>query len=115
MTPNEIRIAIAEICGWKHFMFEGFDGENYNEPFKEPRWKLNDKIVFDEPPNYPLDLNAMHEAEKTLTGEQFLKYAEELNRVTKCFKHITPAIMACATALQRAEAFLRVFGKWREG
>ena len=66
------------------------------------------------PLHFLSDLNAIHEVEKKLTGAQFLVYAVELNKATKCFHHITPAVMACATAAQRAEAYLRTIGKWED-
>lgn len=100
MTDTEINIAIAEACGWEYSMGVGWwhelvTGNNGNHP------------------NYCADLNAMHEAEKTLTLETALSYAEELHAVEdekpKCaadgyFWHIP--------ARQRAEAFLKTIGKW---
>lgn len=56
--------------------------------------------------NYLGDLNAMHEAEKTLSIDQRGKYAHLLL--------VTSEWSIAATAAQRAEAFLRVIGKWRD-
>ena len=52
-------------------------------------------------PDYLNDLNAMHEAEQTLDGNQRLPYLVLLQG--HCFP----------TAAQRAEAFLRTIGKWK--
>ena len=56
--------------------------------------------------DYCNDLNAMHEAEKTLTGKHFEDYLMEL------LDFIDEPILA--NARQRAEAFLRTMGKWEE-
>jgi hypothetical protein len=54
--------------------------------------------------NYCTDLNAMHDAEKTLTSAQLLDYVALL--FDSCYE------ATLATARQRAEAFLRALGKW---
>ena len=59
--------------------------------------------------DYCVDLNAIHEAEKTLTAKQIEKYCDLL--WPKGYRWF------CAihtTARQRAEAFLRTLGKWEE-
>ena len=60
--------------------------------------------------DYVNDLNAMHEAEKTLdTVMKRLDYWDHLYMPTD------NEFQAChATARQRAEAFLRTLGKWEE-
>jgi len=65
----------------------------------DPHWKCAK--------DYCTDLNAMHEAEKTLTSMQLLDYIAFL------FDATYEAVLA--TARQRAEAFLRTLGKWEEG
>lgn len=60
--------------------------------------------------NFPADLNAMHEAEKTLPD--VLVYADELDRLTGRTSREFEVIHA--TAAQRAEAFLRAKGLWVE-
>lgn len=83
--------------------------------------RLSDKQIFadfDGPDNgvngrgqfdYPNDLNAMHEAEKTLLTDLdlSLKYDRLLAEITSHFTWH-------ATATQRAEAFLRTIGKRKE-
>jgi hypothetical protein len=90
MTQEEQRTAIAEACGWK----TGY------------RDAVSSVTAL---PNYLNDLNAMHEAEKVLTSEQVTSYVYSLESMNERWS--TPAF---ATAAQRAEAFLRTIGKWRE-
>jgi hypothetical protein len=64
------------------------------------------------PPNYPGDLNAMHEAEKSLPLKKQMQYQGMIGKVTgnKC-----PALFGQihSTAAQRAEAFLRTLNLWK--
>ena len=60
-------------------------------------------------PDYLSDLNAMHEAEKTLNHEQESIYWAHLLR---SYEYL--AMWAGnASAERRAEAFLRTIGKWQ--
>jgi hypothetical protein len=120
MTQEEMRIKIAEACGWTTKAFTGFSGED-DEWFTEDRvYKPNgDWATIGKYPDYPNDLNAMHEAEKTLTEKEQVWYLQKLTQVR--LKQGSGGIIACiidkttfATAAQRAEAFLRVKGLWKE-
>ena len=91
MTDQQINRAIAEACG-----IVGKSGEIYKTP---------DGWVVD-CPQFCTDLNAMADAEKTLTSAQLLDY------VALLFDATYEATLA--TARQRAEAFLRTMGKWEE-
>jgi hypothetical protein len=98
MTNEQINAAIAEVCGW----------ENVCQHPKNPNvWVGKHAGWLQEVPDYCGDLNAMHEAEKTLTSAQLLDY------VALLFDATYEAVLA--TARQRAEAFLRTLGKWEEG
>lgn len=110
MTPEAQRIAIAEKCG-----------------IQDPRWtadglirnKLRGWVGPDDNtgrsvdvPDYLNDLNAMHEAEKTLTPEQDEVYHRIL--ADEC-SHVRAFRFAIhSTAAQRAEAFLRTLNLWTE-
>lgn len=94
MTEEEQNRAIAVVCVWT----------------KANRLPLN----------YVQDLNAMHQAEQTLTPEQFITYVDnhlcDLCRETDKNRWSpdtgwTPA-MVHATAAQKAEAFLRTLNLW---
>lgn len=68
-------------------------------------------------PDWCNDLNAMHEAEKTLIEG----FEDEPESSELWSDYQTNLIIACpaylsyhATARQRAEAFLRTLGKWEE-
>ena len=137
MTDTEIRIAIAEHCGaldrWilmKRGMYYRPDAKGYTCNISEA-WivpeSVADSCVYphDEPvtkhraplPDYTNDLNAMHEAEKTMTisqGAEFrLRLAKNSDGYKAKFKTVEAA-MCHATAAQRAEGFLRTVGKWRD-
>ncbi len=104
MTDEQIRIAVAEACGWTVAnecicnVLRSSDGS----PELEPIAPL---------PDYPNDLNAMHEAEKVLTAEQRAHYA---NRVASMLDQGWGFKALHATARQRAEALLRTLGKWED-
>lgn len=113
MTPEKQRVAIAEACGhvepacWGNLGWLSKAG--------------NGKAEF--VPNYPADLNAMHEAEKVLTATQAIRYADELIEMLAGFRPRESTVrmsvagifkVSHATAAQRAEAFLRTIGKWKE-
>jgi hypothetical protein len=115
MTPEQIRIAVAEACEWKRHSIDvrGFSGALH----KEHGWmsplgcyqRANQNV----PPNYPEDLNACHEMEKTL-GIMTLPISHPLNRKWKLYESRLKRIcerdgtfITHATAPQRCEAFLR--------
>lgn len=99
MTPEAQRIAIAEACGWKHI------GTAKYLPLYG--WIKVGPLL--EIPDYPNDLNAMHEAEATLTRETNY-YHQLLIRMNNYDGLATVR----ATAAQRAEAFLRTLNLWRD-
>jgi hypothetical protein len=106
MTDEQINAAIAEACGRKRRP----DGDWYPD-----NGSAGTQAIL----NYCADLNAMHEAEATLSVSCRLDYPTVLLRVlfeldkytwyaTGGFTHIT------TTARQRAEAFLRTLDKWED-
>jgi hypothetical protein len=95
MTDQEINLAMAEAMGWR----------------KEDSvyvWTANGiDCTCDELWDWANDLNAIHEAEKTLSHEGWDEYIAELDGTWwKDVRH--------ATARQCAEAFLRALGKYTE-
>ena len=87
MNPEQQRIAIAEACGWLKVHGHSVAGI----------------------PDYLNDLNAMHDAEKVLILDcVWATYLGELSVV------VAEKSLVHATAAQRAEAFLRTIGKWKE-
>lgn len=98
MTNDQINAAIAKALGWRVedgvYMWTEH-GIDKTAPLS--MW------------DYCNDLNAMHEAEDELSGNQYMVYATILDSVEGSLFGIR------ATARQRAEAFLRTLGKWEEG
>ena len=110
MTKEQQRIAIAEACGWKNLEIEDFS------EYGVPCFMLmgsNHTGTRLMPPDYLNDLNAMHEAEKTLNQNLAAEYARILTSIAWQSEQPTFAPMT-ATAAQRAEAFLRTINKWEE-
>jgi hypothetical protein len=99
MTDKQINAAIARECGWTEI--------RNNVVGKAPGETAN-RVMF--LPNYCGCLNAMHEAEKVLDSDELFKgYYLALYDITQSTRW-----PICATARQRAEAFLRTIGKWEE-
>jgi hypothetical protein len=95
MTDQQINAAIAKACG-----IVGKSGEIYKT---QDGWSVNC-------PEFSTDLNAMHEAEGTLSTANMYVMEVQIKRVLSAREFYFHA-----TALQRAEAFLRTLGKWEEG
>jgi len=105
MNENEQRIAIAKACNWPQ--------PNYWDDtiwMSDPNGRETSYGRMSEVD--PLrSLDAMHEAEKLLTNDQWSAYSAALWRIT----NRPPARYEChATATQRAEAFLRTLNLWKE-
>lgn len=112
---------IAEYCGWFAFYPSGrLDGQLFGYP---PNFIVGQYL---EIPDYWNDLNEMHKAERYLLEKpiSLQKYGENLQQITNYYvvgvvedypRHLGSLAKIChATAQQRAEAFLRTFGKWEE-
>jgi len=74
----------------------------------DPHWKCAK--------DYCTDLNAMHEAEKVLTKDRnsYLTELAILVSTDDLRGQDADWPWVCATARQRAEAFLKTVGKWEE-
>ena len=92
MTHEAQRIAIAEACGWTSLRLVG------EEPMGRPPLTTD---RYETVPDYLTDLNAMHEAENWLRTKGVV-WVDYENRIGKC-----------ASAAQRAEAFLRTLNLWK--
>ena len=112
MKPEAQQIAIAKACGWTEIepqRLTSGGGDYFTGKFHGLR-KDGSRDYF--VPDYPKDLNAMHNAEKVLIRPNLYAkggwgmYLGYLSRVTDEQHPID------ATAAQRAEAFLRTIGKW---
>ena len=107
MSPEAQIIAIEEV---RHpGAFKVFHKTDHGMIFGELACGVKEPI-----PNYPKDLNAMHEAEKVLTPDQLGQYVSlylECAWMSDCSHHVRAAT---ATATQRAKAFLKTIGKWED-
>lgn len=125
MNPKAQKIAIAEYLGWKLIKID--KASNGDDVYESFWWPPNvgepdsAEVINDygciSPPKYLKDLNAIHEAEKTLTDAEWYGYRDELRKVV-----LGPVGMVSdwakadlhATAAQKAEAFLKFKGLWKE-
>lgn len=99
MKPEEQRIAIAEACGYHEINDQNISCRKIGVH----GWTFI--------PDYFNDLNAMHEAEKVLTGyQQTVTYSDNLMKIVGYHTFDS----AHATAAQRAEAFLKTLDLWEE-
>jgi len=124
MSNDEIRIAIAQECPRYQIKFDS--KEQRISIYELGNFRADGRmdeiqIVLDlgKIPNYPEDLNAMHEAEKTLEEKEWFRYHQEIAVQTGTENYSTAwewrdrFAAIHATARQRAEAFLRVKGLWK--
>ncbi len=110
MTNEEINEAIAKHTGWKQCDCGNKDCLAW---FRKESWEPEFAPLF------ATNLNAMQDAEKmSLSGSTaWLDFAVNLMRVLEAEQMSELNGMTCilqATARQRAEAFLRTVGKWKE-
>ena len=108
MTNQQMNVAIAEACGWTDIHDSG-PWHNHKLWGYPPELQGQGGNAYKYMPDYCTDLNAMHEAEKTLTDDQReVFYPRNLGAWQRPFNVIY------ATARHRAEAFLYTLGKWEE-
>lgn len=97
MTNKQINAAIAKLCGLEVQPQDSFGFKGFNHI-----------------PDYCNDLNAMHEAEQALAPKNWNRFSETW---WNYYHHLLDGDVQKiihATARQRAEAFLRTLGKWKE-
>jgi hypothetical protein len=137
MTTQEMRIACAELCGavWYRHPVGRSDNRVYRfiafpaiqELEQSPEWMVRadgtERLCSIDYmarefyiPDYPNDLNAMHEAEGTLfaSGKTDMLNTNYWNMLWEVCgdKYRKLTTIGHATAPQRCEAFLRVHKKW---
>lgn len=117
MTKEQINIAIAESLEWKFVPSHDVRGKAVPNCWMHEEFPA---VWADYPRDYVNDLNAMHEAWCQLTRNQHFLFRSYLQTIVLNVQEsgvlpIGPAHSVCnATALQRAEAYLRTIGKWDE-
>lgn len=111
MIDDQINKTIARHLGWTHISNDP-DMVQYTARRPDGKWELI--------PRYTSDLNAMHEAEKTLDYAKSIVYGRKLWYIVSNEEYSSindrdnAARLAHATAAQRAEAYLRVLNLWEE-
>lgn len=131
MTPEAQLIAIAEVCRWKQIRETGIWNHAVSGKNAVPsRGSVHRKrMEMGMPtgrdfllPDYPGDLNAMHEAEVEAIyakglGMVYLDVLTKLVNGAPPYEYKGVSLSrwnASATAAQRAEALLRTLGLWEE-
>lgn len=117
MTPDQIRIAVAECLGWRMIQPWGDDGFIWFSPHAK------DAFDYDQPPDYPNDLNACSEMRKYLTTiSDKASFARTLYDIsTKCVGVCSGSgaywdgifELIDESPLNQCIAFLHVKGKWQ--
>lgn len=111
MKAAEINSAIAVLCGWVKVV----DDPDYEAYWVAPVDKRRIGIAANPAPypDYANDLNAMHAAEEFLGSlGKWWEFCDQLKTIVPMDKGKESHVGA--TSEQRAEAFLRAFGRWRE-
>lgn len=136
MTLEAQRIAIAEHCGFAWYRIPHSEKHSrgplrslflpaVHELDQDPIWMVradgteriaNWQYMRDEGhvPNYTEDLNDMRDAAITLNPHQRQEFAKRLRPKYKICPLLDYFEVANATAEQRAEAFLKAVGKWKD-
>jgi hypothetical protein len=116
MKPEEQRIAIAEACG---FTYDSINEAWYKDGYYY--FNCGDGLHFKQLPDYLNDLNAMHEAETLViyaNDKLPKKYTQQIKAAICKDAGVKKAQMdfdmcITATAVQRAEAFLKTLNLWK--
>lgn len=139
MTNEEIRIAVAELCGYTwskpHFGHDSIWHVTPISPGQDDLWNDDSSKWAGEPhdvqqeiqllPNYPESLDACREFENKLNTEQFYAYWDILYAMISPINLVIEkqkqkvrwkgqVECARATPLQRCEAFLSLHNKWKD-
>jgi hypothetical protein len=117
MTPDEMRVRIAELLGFTnvHRLNKWKEGTPHSDGTL-----VGDRDGLTKRPlqNYDTSLDACAEFEATLTDDEHFEFRSALYDLAMK-EDASHTIQDCArqtvsaTALQRCEAFLRVKGEWR--
>ena len=111
MSEEEINIAIAEYRGWQILEPEVHRAITYH-------WAIEPDGSKSILPDCCNDLNLIREIEKTLDDDQWLEYMLNLQDVLQRDPYRGKWIVCQdnmhSTAAQRAKAFVKTIGKWKE-
>lgn len=107
---QEKRIRIAEACGWKlEDVVMRANGKLYRGYFPDIKTVTEVALL----PDYFNDLNACHDMEKTLRGDDWTRYVDFISDdLVRAAGYQAADYVIRATASQRAEAFGKTLGLW---
>jgi len=129
MTNEELNVEIAEFRGWRNIREQDYhsfgtdpyiDGPSQVWVGIHPESDVDSK-EYEVIPDYCNDLNAMHDAEKHVLD--FSRFGDELAKVVLGYTGTPEDItldywalqrVAHANGRQRAEAFVKTIGKWKD-
>lgn len=126
MTPADQNASIAKSLGWRYLAnavshsSDPYEGTHAGAAWLNPTdlewdqyewWEQRERLFRQVPPNYVGCLNAMHSAWRSLPWDKQCEFSLKLHEVcgSNQLNHVVNA-----TAAQRAEAFLRVKGLYKE-
>lgn len=113
MTPEQIRVVIAEELGWKvkncisPNNWAIFSPEDTAQGASESNTALSLKDFLYYLPAWPYDLNACHEMEKVLSMCELVEYGNHLNRMKLSYNYGYVEQVINATSHQRCEAWIK--------
>lgn len=119
LTDDEIRVRVAELMGWQVKATRGkydlvvIDPNGFEVAWGNLRGRTPDELRLDfshNLPNYPADLNACHEFERTMNEDECAAYQQQIDNPWGMTQDDYPAqaYWFHATARARCEAFLAV-------
>ena len=121
LTDDELRIKVAELCGWEDIhepkdALERYFCKVYNSDLVGYNRGRPKRVVV---PNYPADMNAMHEAEQHLFLTGIRRNGKPCDRYGTIDHYCDNLLLTTqkprfeleATARQRAEAFILTLTK----
>lgn len=111
MTDHKQRIAIAEACKWRREYIFGNGVDDYVWIHPTNGKAYPDMLCY--LPDYLNDLNSIHEAENFLTEDQQRRYFFHLFKTQRLDDGALWKAVHI-TARQRAEAFLKTLGLWKD-
>jgi len=102
MTDDEINVEIAKLCGYTNIRYDWINGCDCIKDWIHDKGRGI--------PYYADDFNAIAKAEKLIPDSLYDVWTQYLDETKRAFGKLSYLRM---TARQRAEALLKVFGKWK--
>lgn len=126
MTPEQQRIKVAELAGWRDVrvrvgLISGYPEDRTVVGIPPEKVGINNRGYREEVPDFLNDLNAVHEAEKLLDYNNLDQIGDYMAHLTYAMSAFNMSwmltfdkanwMLTFATAAQRAEAFVLTMDK----